>query len=139
MSTLTKWIPRLITGTAIIHLTYGLVVAGGFKSLQGIAGDRFVNTVEGHPERESWFWFMWSGVALLALGEHVRWTVRETGRLPVRLGAWLLALGVPLTVVIPASGGWLVAAVGGLALRAARSEDSRLDAVAVPARSAVHE
>lgn len=123
MSTLTKWIPRLITGTAIIHLTYGLVVPGGLKALRGIGGDRIVNTVEGHPERESWFWFMWSGVALLALGEHVRWTVRETGRVPVRLGGWLLALAVPLTVAIPVSGGWLVAAVGGLALRAARSTD----------------
>lgn len=62
---------------------------------------------------------MLSGVALLALAELARWGVRETGRIPSRLGAWLLARAAPLIVTMPASGGWLVAAVGGLALRAA--------------------
>ncbi len=137
MSNLTKWVPRLITGTAIIHLAYGLLVPSMVKSLGEIASDGFVNTVEGHPERESWLWFMLSGVGWLALGELARWTVRETGRIPARLGGWLLATAVPLIVAMPVSGGWLVAAIGAIALRAARAEAPRHDPVEAPVRSAV--
>ena len=48
----TRWVPRLITGTAIIHLAYGLVVPNMAKPLRGIGGDGVVATVDGHPERE---------------------------------------------------------------------------------------
>ena len=133
----TRWVPRLITGTAIIHLAYGLVVPNMAKPLRGIAGDGVVATVDGHPERESWLWFMLTGVSLLGLGELAPWTARETGRLPARLGGWLLAIAVPLTVASPASGGWLVAAIGAIALRAARAEGPRPDRVDSPVRPAV--
>lgn len=132
MSDPTKWVPRLITATAVIHLLYGLVVPNMAKSLRGIARDGLVNTVDGNPERESWLWFMLTGVTWLGLGEVVRWSVRETGRIPARLGAWLLAVAVPLIVASPASGGWLVAAIGAFALRAARSPSPRRDAVTAP-------
>jgi hypothetical protein len=121
MSNLARWVPRLIAATGIIHLAYGLVVPSMRASLGEIAGAGGFNAVEGHPRRESWFWFMLSGVALLAVGELARWGVRETGRLPRRLGGWLLAIAAPLIVTMPTSGGWLVAAVGAVALRAART------------------
>ena len=128
----TKWVPRLITATAVVHLAYGVVVPSMAKSLRGIAGEGFVDAVGTDPERESWLWFMLTGMTLLGLGEHVRWTVRETGRVPARLGGWLLAVAVPLIVFIPASGGWLVAAIGGIALRAARANGSRRDPAGTP-------
>ncbi len=138
MTNLTKWVPRLITGTAIIHLAFGVVVPSMATSLGEIAGDGFVATVAGHPERESWLWFMLTGVSLLGLGELARWSVRETGRLPSSLGGWLLAIAVPLTVADPASGGWLVGAIGLLALRASRDADPRLNPVETPARPVAH-
>ena len=138
MNDLTKWVPRLITGTAVVHLAYGLVVPNMTKPLRGIARDGVVATVDGHPERESWLWFMLTGVSWLGLGELARWSARETGRLPARLGGWLLAVAVPLTVASPASGGWLVAAIGAIALRAARAEGPRPDPVGPPVRPATH-
>lgn len=137
MSSLTKWVPRLITGTAIVHLAYGVVVPSMAESLKGIASDGFVASVGGHPDRESWLWFMLTGVSWLGLGEFTRWSVRETGQLPVSLGVGLLAVAVPMTVVEPASGGWLVAAVGVLALRAARAGGPRRDQVEEPLRPAL--
>ena len=75
---------------------------------------------------------MATGLALLGLGELARWTARETGQLPARLGAWLLALAAPIVLLEPASGGWLVAALGLLALRAGRAEAAAVPADGMP-------
>jgi hypothetical protein len=122
MNTLTKWVPRLITSTAIIHLTYGVVVPTMAQALREIANAGFVASVGGYPEREAWLWFMLTGVSWLGLGELARWSLRESGRLPESLGAWLLAVAVPLTIAEPASGGWLIIAIGLFSLRVARDE-----------------
>ncbi|MGI9042166.1 MAG: DUF6463 family protein [Gemmatimonadales bacterium] len=66
-----------------------------------------------------------TGLAWLALGDVAGWCVRETGRLPAHLGGWLLATSVPMIVLLPASGGWLIVALGAFALRAARDEHAR--------------
>jgi hypothetical protein len=127
MNTLTRWVPRLITGTAIIHLTYGVVVPTMTRALGEIANAGFVASVGGYPEREAWLWFMLTGVSWLGLGELARWSLRETGRLPASLGAWLLAVAVPLTIAEPASGGWLVSVIGLLALFSARNKGLRIN------------
>jgi hypothetical protein len=137
MNELAKWVPRLITGTAIVHLAYGLVVPKMATSFGEIAGDGFVATVGGHPERGSWLWFMLTGGSWLGLGELARWTVRETDRLLASLGGWLLAIAAPLTVADPASGSWLVAAIGAIGLLAARAESPRRDPVDAPVRPAL--
>ncbi|WP_412537780.1 DUF6463 family protein [Longispora sp. K20-0274] len=116
---LTRWIPRLTNAIAVIHIVFGLVVRSP-SPLTGIAEDGFVNAVAGDDVRMLWLWFEATGFALLALGELARWAVRETGRLPVRFGVWMLAIAVPLTVMVPASGGWLLIALGVAALFAAR-------------------
>lgn len=122
MNSLVTWVPRLITGTAIIHLAYGVVAPGMARALREIADAGFVASVAGYAEREAWLWFMLTGVSWLALGELARWSLRASGRLPSSLGAWLLAVAVPLTIAEPASGGWLVAAIGLFTLRVAREE-----------------
>jgi hypothetical protein len=69
------------------------------------------------------------GLAFAALGEVARWSVRTTGRLPTRLGEWLVGIGVLIVLVAPTSGGWLVLALGGWAMWAVRrTAGSRADA-----------
>jgi hypothetical protein len=46
--------------------------------------------------------------------------MRVAGRLPARLGEWLAGIGALIVVVEPASGGWLVLALGGWAMWAVR-------------------
>ena len=108
------WVPRLITATAILHVAVGFVFWTPFGE---IVAAGIVDSILGDPERESAFWYMFTGLAWLALGGLARWTARETGRIPARLGGWLIGIGATLVVFVPASGGWLVAAVGVIAQR----------------------
>ncbi len=117
---LSRWIPRLIAGTAVVHLAYGTIA--GADALADMVSDGVVHSLKGDDERAMALWFLLTGVAWLGLAGLARSAVDQTGRLPKSVGATLLATGVPLTVVDPASGGWLVAGIGVLALIASSRE-----------------
>ena len=118
-----RWLPRLIDGTAVVHIATGLQL---WTPLSKIADAGVVDSIDPYPERQAAFWYSMTGVSLLGLGELARWTVRETGRLPARLGGWLVGMGVTGIVLMPASGFWVIAALGVLALRAAREPERRV-------------
>ena len=128
-----RWLPRLIVGIAVLHIGLGLALE---TPLREIVDAGVVNSIDGYAERESAFWYLMTGAFLLALGELARWTASETGRVPARLGGWLIGIGVAGIVFMPASGFWLIAGLGLLALRAARElERGAVDAPAgAPAR-----
>lgn len=109
-----RWIPRLLLITAVLHTLLGLV--RGLPVFRAIIGDGVINTVAGHDDRMSVIWFLLTGFALFALADLARWTVRETGRIPARLGGWLVGLAVPGIVLMPVSGFWLLAVIGILGL-----------------------
>src|SRR5947207_15237792 len=119
-------IPLLISGAAALPLMSGLA---NLTVLHRMAAAGFVNTLTGHDDRGVVVWFLATGVALLALGELARWAVAQTGRIPARLGWWLLGMAVPIMVLMPISGAILYAVIGLLALRAA-SRTRRSDPVA---------
>ena len=120
MNRFVRWAPRLLIGGAIFHVAVGLAL---LTPIDEIFESGVVGSIPGDAERESAFWYLMTGVALLALGELARWTVRATRRIPARLGGWLLGMGVAGIVLWPASGFWLVAAVGAFALLAARERE----------------
>ena len=122
--------PRLLIAGAVLHIAVGLALS---TPLDEIADAGVVDSIDGYAERESAFWYVMTGIAWLTLGELARWMVRERGRLPARLGAWLLGMGVTGIVFMPASGFWLIAAVGAIALRAAREREGPAQ---TPARQA---
>lgn len=123
MNPLTRWVPRLLIATALLHFVWAFVRPNAWSA---IAGDGFVRSVADigagdHFAREAAVWFLVAGVALLALGTLSRHLIRTTGRLPAQLGWYLVAIGVPLCVLyFPVTGGWAVLAIGVLALLAAR-------------------
>lgn len=114
---LSRLVPWIISGTAVLHIVVGLVLPNPVGEM---VGDGLVGSVGGDPKRAFTLWYVVAGLGLLALGELARWTVRETGRVPVRLGWWLIGISVPVIVLMPASGGWLIAVLGILSLFAAR-------------------
>jgi len=63
-------------------------------------------------------------MVLIALGELARWTARQLGQLPERLGWWLIGVAVPAMVVMPVSGAPLYVAIGALTVAAARADPS---------------
>ncbi|WP_052423187.1 DUF6463 family protein [Nonomuraea candida] len=123
MTTLNRWIPRLLIATAVLHFGWAFVQPNAWAA---IAADGFVRSVvdtgaADYFAREASVWFMVSGVALLALGTLARHIVRTTGRLPAQLGWYLVLLGLALCAIyFPVTGGWPVLAIGVLALVAAR-------------------
>ena len=130
-----RWIPRLITGVAVVHMVTGLVL---WTPVRAFVDAGVINSIRssGDPQRESALWYQLTGVALLALGELARWTVRETGRLPARTGGWLIAAGAVNVLFQPASGGWLVATIGAIALLAARNQAPGGAVAGMPVRAA---
>lgn len=121
-SALTRLVPWMISGTAVLHIAVGLLLP---NPIGVMVGDGFVGSVGSDPGRNFILWYMVAGLGLLALGELARWTARETGRLPARLGWWLLGISVPVVVLMPASGGWLISVLGALSLVAARGKRER--------------
>ena len=109
---------RLLLATGIIHTLVGLLAYAAPLADIGRAG--VVNAVGTHADRDAAVWFLLSGVLLITLGGLSRWAQRHTGTLPAFLGWTLLAVAAAVAILMPLSGWPLVAAAGGLLLRAAR-------------------
>lgn len=119
MKTLTRWIPRLVIATALLHFAWAFVQPNAWGA---IAADGFYrsladDSVPDYYARETSVWFMVAGVALLAMGTMAAHIIRTTGRLPAQLGWYLLVLGLGLCVLyFPVTGGWPVLVIGVLSL-----------------------
>ena len=111
-----RWIPRAMLGGAALHLAAGLAD----PRTRELVDAGLVGALDGDPGREAVLWLLALGLAFAALAEVARWSVRVTGRLPTRLGEWLAGIGALIVLVAPASGGWLVLALGAWAMWAVR-------------------
>jgi hypothetical protein len=117
---LTRFIPWGIIATAAIHTVYAFAMMPG--PWADIARAGVLNGIEGDAERQAALWFFYAGMGFLALGTFALKQVRATGRLPRQVAFYLLGIGGSMVVVEPASGGWLVLALGLLSLEARRRE-----------------
>ncbi|MQA77334.1 MAG: hypothetical protein GEV10_02445 [Streptosporangiales bacterium] len=124
MSGLTRWTPRLVLALGVVHLVYGVVFS--WSVLVEMAAEGVVATVHG-AERGYVLWFLAAGIAMLTLGAFGTWAARTAGRLPSALGWGLVAIGLFVSIPEPISGGWLVLALGVLALGAARRSRPPVD------------
>lgn len=61
-----------------------------------------------------WTTFGSWGVPVLVLGCHILWSARRRHRVPGWLGWILIAWGLPLSILVPASPGWAFPIIGGL-------------------------
>jgi hypothetical protein len=107
-----RWIPRAMLGGAALHITAGLAD----PRTRELVDAGLVGALDGDPGREAVLWLLALGLAFAALAELARWSVRVAGRLPTHLGEWLAGIGALIVLVAPASGGWLVLALGGWAM-----------------------
>ncbi|MEU9144033.1 DUF6463 family protein [Streptomyces sp. NPDC048349] len=122
-SGLLRWVPRLLLVAAGMHSI--VAVVGAFSVWGDITKAGVIGAVGSHDDRALVLWFTVCGLALAALGTLTQWILRTVGSLPRQLGFWLLAMGALIAALQPASGGWLVIGIGGLALVAARQNGEK--------------
>ncbi|RJL31943.1 DUF6463 family protein [Bailinhaonella thermotolerans] len=128
MSTLTRWVPRLIFITSAFHFVWAFAQRNAWAEIArgGFFATAADPSAPGYDLRDSTVWFMVGGIALLALGALTRHVARVTGRIPAQIGWFFVAMGIPLTVIyFPVTGGWAVLAIGVVALLAARRAEPR--------------
>ena len=100
------WIGKAVVFIGIVHTIFGFVV---FRStLAELVTEGIFNTVNGQPDREFAFWFLFFGFMAIIVGLVVDWCERKIGELPNFFGWSLLALTALLVTIMPVSGGWAV-------------------------------
>lgn len=101
-----NWIGRAIILIGIIHTVVGFLVIGqvGVALLR----EGLFNTVNGEPMREAFFWFIFSGILLIVLGQLIHWVAAQSFAFPAFLGWSLLAITLLGVFIMPASGIWLM-------------------------------
>jgi hypothetical protein len=107
-----SWIGKSVFFIGVVHSVFGFVV---FRSTLGeLVGEGLINTVNGQPDREFVFWFLFFGFMAIIAGLLIDWCEKTVGVLPGFLGWSLLALTLVCVTIMPVSGAWLllVPAVG---------------------------
>ncbi|MBA2277467.1 MAG: hypothetical protein H0W06_06845 [Chloroflexia bacterium] len=117
-----NWLERhlgvALVGAGIIHTLFGLTMYDRSVPV-ALWRDGLLNSVGPSGKRSEWLWFTTAGGLLIGTGLLARRHFRRTGTLPAAFGASLLATALDDGVLQPASGVWLVAAEGFVALRIA--------------------
>ena len=119
------WIGKSIIIIGAIHSAFGFV---WFRSTIGeIVHEGLVNTVNGQPERELAFWFIFFGLLAIIFGAFVDWCERKGIKFPKFFGWNLLAFTLIIIMIMPISGGWLllVPAIGSI-IRSSYSSNNRV-------------
>lgn len=107
-----------ITGVGVLHCVLFLWL--GRAALRAIAGEGFWNTIDPIRERQVLFWALLTGVLVLLLGQLTLWVAKQGKPLPSSLGWQLLIMTLVAGVLMPVSGGWLLAVPALLIIVAAR-------------------
>ncbi len=97
--------------TGLLHVGIGVVKLSG--PVAEIARAGYFNAVEPHIERSEAFWFFFSGALMLLLGQAYIWIERKLNRrVPAFLGWQMAAIATVGTVLMPASGFFIVIPLG---------------------------
>ena len=113
-----------LLATGIIHNAIGLIAGGSI--LAGIHQDGWWNTIESAAginfERSAIVWFLVLGFFWMLMGYLMQAWQRETRKpLPAIIGWGLLANGIWVAIMLPASGAWLVLLQGVILIWARRA------------------
>ena len=101
-----RWIGRWLMAVGVVHTLFGLIFMR--DALAVLWAEGLFNTVNGQPEREFPFWFIFAGLLMIVLGAMIDRNEALAVELPAWLGWSLLGLVVICLVVMPVSGGGLI-------------------------------
>ncbi|UCE07736.1 MAG: hypothetical protein JSW07_06810 [bacterium] len=117
------WIGKWIFAVGVIHTLFGIAFMK--TTLAVLWSERLFNTVNGQPDREATFWFLYTGFLLLIVGALVN-QVEKHGLTVSSFVNWaLVVLTIIGVVVMPISGIWLLLPpVAGLLIRKKKTKCS---------------
>lgn len=103
-----SWVGRSILVIGVMHTLVGVIAFHAV--LTTIFREGLFNSISlnHQPERESAFWFLFTGFALLIIGGLVVWIERNKMRTPAFLSWSFLSITVAGAFIMPASGFWLL-------------------------------
>ena len=113
---------RILIAVGLLHVT--LFLWWGRRVLRAIVTEGFWDTIDPHRDRQMIFWSLFAGVMLVLLGQLALWAERRGLRLPAVLGWELLVITIAGGVLMPVSGGWLLAVPATLVILGARRASS---------------
>ncbi|PYI53469.1 DUF6463 family protein [Paenibacillus flagellatus] len=100
-----RFVAVALAWTAVLHTVVGIFLYRG--QLADMARDGLFNSVDSGG-RSSAFWFFLFGAMIWTLSRVVGWLANNGQRVPLFLGAHLLAVGLIGVFFAPLSGFWLV-------------------------------
>jgi len=100
------WIGKWLIGVGVIHSAFGFVFMR--STLAVLWSEGIVDTVNGQPNREAIFWFLYTGFLLILFGVMVNRNEKLRLEIPVFVIWGFSGLIVVGVVVMPVSGIWLL-------------------------------
>ena len=118
------WIGKWFVAVGVIHSLFGFAFMRG--TLAVLWSERLFNTVNGQPNREAMFWFLYTGFLLLIVGVMVDQTEKRGLAVPSFVNWAFVVLALIGVVVMPISGIWLLLPpVAGLMIRGKNAGNNR--------------
>ena len=103
-----SWVGRSILVIGMLHTLVGVVAF--HEVLFSILREGLFNTIplNQQPERETAFWFLFTGLSLLIIGGLVVWIERNNMDTPAFLSWSFLSITTVGAIIMPVSGFWLL-------------------------------
>ncbi len=100
------WIGRSVIVIGMVHSVFGFIA---FRDiLVELGKELLLNSVDGQPDREAAFWFLFTGFALLIMGGLIHWVEQRQLTLPLFLKWSFLVITLLGCFIMPKSGFWLL-------------------------------
>lgn len=101
-----NWKGNFIVGIGLLHTVLGCIML--YPVANTLLREGLFNTVNGEPEREAFFWFIFAGLSLIILGLWLSWSEKNQIPWPGFLPWVLLGLTSLSLFIMPISGAWLM-------------------------------
>ena len=101
-----NWIGKSLMVIGIIHSIFGFIVFHNI--IADLIREMLFNSIDRQLDRNTAFWFLFTGFAIIIIGGLVDWAERKHSELPSFLKWSLLVITILGCFIMPKSGFWLL-------------------------------
>jgi hypothetical protein len=100
------WIGKSLIIIGIIHSIFGFIVFHNI--IADLVREMLFNSINSQLDRNTAFWFLFTGFAIIIIGGLIDWAERKHSELPSFLKWSFVAITVLGCFIMPKSGFWLL-------------------------------